>query len=87
MSSHFYKWLLGDKLEELLNVTELAGILKVSPWTIRAWCSQKYIPYFKLRGSVRFRASEVEKWLKGSQKPGRSLHRLGIEASMPATGN
>jgi excisionase family DNA binding protein len=68
-------------MEELLTVTELAGMLKVSPWTIRAWCSQKYIPYFKLRGSVRFRTSEIDQWLKKNSSPGRSLHRLKIEQS------
>lgn len=71
-------------MEELLTVEELAAILKVSPWTIRAWCSQKYVPYFKLRGSVRFRSGEIEAWLRKNQSQGRSLHRLKIERSEQA---
>ncbi len=66
---------------ELLTINEIAEKLKVSPWTIRSWCSQKYIPYFKLRGLVRFRADVVEKWLNKNSRQGRSLHRLRIEAS------
>lgn len=69
-------------MEELLTVKELAAKLKVSVWTLRAWSSQKYIPYFKLRGAVRFRESDVERWLKKSISIGRSLHRLRIEAAM-----
>jgi len=67
---------------ELLTVKELATQLKISPWTLRAWCSMKFIPYFKLRGSVRFRESEVEAWLKKNASPGRSRHRLAIEEAM-----
>lgn len=69
-------------MEELLTVKELAAKLKLSVWTLRAWCSQKYIPYFKLRGGVRFRESEIERWLKKNISQGRSLHRLRIEAKM-----
>jgi len=61
-------------MEELLTINELAKLLKASPWTIRTWCSQKYVPYFKLRGLVRFRASDIEKWLKKNLIPGRVHH-------------
>lgn len=73
-------------MEQLLTVNELAVILKVSPWTIRSWCSQRYIPYFKLGGAVRFRASELERWLKKNISPGRFLHRFRIEAAMRSRG-
>ncbi|MEI9478806.1 MAG: helix-turn-helix domain-containing protein [Deltaproteobacteria bacterium] len=69
-------------MEELLTIKEVAANLKVSPWTIRAWCSQKFIPYFKLRGAVRFREREVELWLKKNIGLGRSVRRLRIEAAM-----
>lgn len=64
---------------DLLTVPQLAQKLQVSKWTVYAWVSQKYIPYFKLRGLVRFRADAVEKWLLKNQSEGRSLHRLKIE--------
>ena len=66
----------------LLTVTELAAHLKISPWTIYGWVSKKFVPHFKLRGAVRFRAEEVEKWLRKNSVPGRSSHRLGIEEGM-----
>ncbi len=73
-------------MEELLTVQEVSELLKVSVWTIRTWCSQKYIPYFKLRGAVRFRESEVELWIKKNVSRGRSLHRLRIETAMVPEG-
>lgn len=69
-------------MEELLTVDEMAKLLKVSPWTIYGWCSQKYIPHLKLKNLVRFRAGDIEKWLKQNHQPGRSLHRLRIEAGI-----
>ena len=69
-------------MDEILTVDEVAQRLKVSPWTIRAWRSMGYIPCFKLRGVVRFRVSEIEKWLRKNERAGRSLHRLKIEEKM-----
>ena len=66
-------------MEALLNVEELAKHLKVSRWTIRAWCSKKYIPFFKLRGCVRFSPQEVTRWFIKNQSQGRSLTRLKVE--------
>ena len=73
-------------MEELLTIKELAAHLKVSPWTIRAWCSKRFVPYFKLRGLVRFRASEIDKWLRQNYRAGRSVYRLRIEAAMDSRG-
>ena len=39
-------------MDEILTVDEIAVRLKVSPWTIRAWRSMEYIPYFKLSEHV-----------------------------------
>ncbi len=69
-------------MQELLTINELAAKLKVSPWTIRAWCSKKFIPYFKLRGCVRFQEREIDLWLKKNISHGRSVYRLRIEAAM-----
>ena len=70
------------EVDEILTVDEIAARLKVSPWTIRAWRSMGYIPCFKLRGVIRFRMSEIEKWLRKNERAGRSLHRLKIEWKM-----
>ncbi len=69
---------------QLFTVEELAKQLKVSPWTIRAWCSKKYIPYFKLRGCVRFSPQEITRWFNRNQSLGRSLTRLKVEGQMPS---
>jgi excisionase family DNA binding protein len=69
-------------MEPLLKVHEVSELLKISVWTLRTWCSQKYIPYIKLHGAVRFRESEIDRWIKKNVSIGRSLHRLRIEAAM-----
>jgi excisionase family DNA binding protein len=74
------------EVEELLTIDELAGRLKVSPWTIRAWCGKSFVPFFKIRGLVRFRASEIDKWLRQNYRAGRSVYRLRIEAAMALKG-
>lgn len=51
--------------EKFLTANELAELLNVSVHTIRKWRKQQKIPYYKLRGSLRFRVSEILTKLKG----------------------
>jgi len=52
--------------EELLTTTELCKWLKVTRSTIWKW-RQKGMPSMGERGSLRFKASEVENWLREKQ--------------------
>lgn len=47
----------------LLTYEELATHLGLSPNTLRIWAMNRKIPFIKLGRAVRFRASDVEKWL------------------------
>lgn len=49
--------------ERLLTVDEVAGLLKMSPSTIRDWVYKGKIPSLKVNGAVRFNATAIERWI------------------------
>jgi excisionase family DNA binding protein len=56
-------------LEKLLNPSQLAEILGVSPGTIYSWKSRGVdIPYVKIEGTVRFREKAVMDWLEEKER-------------------
>ena len=48
--------------EKLLDVKEVAMIIKVSAATIRKWVFIGYIPYKKIGRAIRFSAAEIQGW-------------------------
>jgi excisionase family DNA binding protein len=52
-------------MEIYLTIEEAAAYLKLAPQTIRKYVLNKTIPYRKVQKSVRFRVSEIEKWIDG----------------------
>jgi excisionase family DNA binding protein len=59
-------------IEPLIDVFDAAKILGVHVSTIYAWIHQGKIPYIKLLNkSVRFRSSELEKWISEQSCPVR----------------
>jgi len=52
-------------MEGYLNIEELAAMLKISEQTIRRYVLNKTIPFHKIGKAVRFRPSEIEKWIDG----------------------
>lgn len=46
---------------ELLSVKQVAQMLGVSPWTIRAWLSQGKMRRTKVGGRTMIRSSELQK--------------------------
>jgi excisionase family DNA binding protein len=51
--------------ETYLTIEEVAGYLKLAQQTIRKYVLNKRIPYRKVQKSVRFRLSEIERWIDG----------------------
>jgi excisionase family DNA binding protein len=69
--------------EPLLTARQVADLLGMSPATILDWHEAGRIPSFKLpTGPVRFRASELERWIEGC-RVGQSLVTLDAD---PAAG-
>jgi len=67
---------LDRSSERLLNVREASAALGLSPWTIRAWISQRRIPYLKLGKAVRIDPLELAKYLNRCKVPPREEEGL-----------
>jgi len=52
-------------MEVYLTIEELAVMLKLSEQTIRRYVLNRVIPYRKIRTAIRFRLSEIERWIDG----------------------
>lgn len=51
-------------MKVLLTIDEAAEYLSIRPWTLRAWVSQKRIPYIKLGRLVRFELKSLEQFIR-----------------------
>jgi excisionase family DNA binding protein len=56
---------MEDDMEVYLTIEELAAMLKLAEQTIRRYVLNRVIPYHKIRTAIRFRLSEIEKWIDG----------------------
>jgi len=52
-------------METYMTIEELADYLKLAEQTIRRWVLNREIPYHKIKKVIRFRVSEIEKWIDG----------------------
>ena len=66
-------------MEKLLKVEELGEIIQVSPSTIYHWTQAEFIPHYKLPKGVRFKVSEVERWLLKKAIRGRINYRIKVD--------
>jgi excisionase family DNA binding protein len=55
----------GGGVETYLTIAELADYIKLSEQTVRRYVLNKTVPYHKIHKAVRFRVSEIEKWIDG----------------------
>jgi excisionase family DNA binding protein len=51
-------------MEKLLRPEELSEMLGIQLSTIYNWTHYKKIPFVKVGGCVRFKPSDIEKWLE-----------------------
>jgi len=49
---------------EILTIKEVAELLKISQSSVRRLQSDRYIPFMKIGGSVRFSKSDIIDYLK-----------------------
>lgn len=57
------------ELRRLLDSSELAELLGVTPRHIRRLVTERRIPYVKWGHFLRFDPDEVERWLRGASVP------------------
>jgi len=65
-------------MEKLLTVEEIAEYLKLRPSTIYQWTHQGFIPHIKLGSRVRFRVSQIERWLESRATKGKANRRVDV---------
>jgi excisionase family DNA binding protein len=51
-------------METYLTIEELAAALKLAAQTIRRYVLKREIPYHKIKKVIRFKPSEVERWIE-----------------------
>jgi excisionase family DNA binding protein len=55
-------------METYLTIEELASHLKLAVQTIRRYVLNREIPFCKIKKVIRFRLSDIEKWIAGGAK-------------------
>ena len=73
---------LGAVVETYLTIDELAGYLKLAEQTVRRWVLNREIPFHKIHKVIRFRVSEIEKWIDGGGVNNTSTENDGIEGGL-----
>jgi excisionase family DNA binding protein len=65
-------WQLGFEsvTDEILTVSEVAGLLKVAEKTVYTMAQQGELPAFKVRGQWRFRRTDLEAWIDAKTRGG-----------------
>ncbi len=62
-------------MEKLLTTRQVGELLAVSCSQVYKWVHYGYVPYIKLGHSVRFRESDLSKWLKKRERKGRVRYK------------
>jgi len=65
-------------VSNLLNAIEMAALLNVPVSTIYKWTHEGFIPHVKLGRLVRFRATDVERWVEKRAVAGRLKRRVEL---------
>lgn len=55
-------------MEKLLAPEDICEILGIEKSTLYAWTSRGLIPFIKVNGLLRFRESELLRWLKSKER-------------------
>jgi excisionase family DNA binding protein len=69
-------------METYLTVEEVAAAVKLSLQTIRRYVLKKEIPYHKINRVVRFKPSEIERWIEKWDKKTSADVRGRIEGDL-----
>ncbi len=63
-------------MEKLLTVPQVCAFLQVKRGLIYKWVHYGFVPHIKLGRSVRFKQSDLEKWVNEKVKKGRKGYKL-----------
>ena len=65
-------------MTKLLTKDEVAEMLGVKPSTIYQWTHEGFIPYVKIKNLVRFRQSDIDKWIEDRANNGRKTRKVEV---------
>ncbi len=65
-------------MEKLLTIQDVCSLLQVSRSAVYEWTHIEYIPYYKFPNGVRFKESEIERWLSKKRMHGRIQYKIEI---------
>jgi excisionase family DNA binding protein len=60
-------------METYFTTEELAAYLKVAEQSIRRWVLNNEVPYHRIHNVIRFRLSEIERWVDGHTEKAPAL--------------
>jgi len=52
-----------EQMDRLLDVKQVSEMLSIKQSTLRAWILQRRIPFVHLNRLVRFKESDLRKWI------------------------
>ena len=55
---------IHNRIEQLIDIDDLCTILKLKRSYVYLLTHERKIPHYKLQGHLRFRLSDIEKWLE-----------------------
>lgn len=73
-------------MEELLDINDVERITKIKKATLRRYVLLKQIPYYKVIKAIRFKASEIDEWVKNNGNL-KKLEGEPLQEELPFTGN
>ncbi len=51
-----------------LTMDDVARLLHLAPRTVYNWTVDKKVPFYKIRGSIRFKRSDLETWIEKGKR-------------------
>ncbi|OGW81234.1 MAG: hypothetical protein A3G33_06010 [Omnitrophica bacterium RIFCSPLOWO2_12_FULL_44_17] len=70
-------------MDELWTAEEASQYLRVHKETIYRWVTRRQMPFIKLPHGIRFRRSDIDRWLAKRSSLGRPVRKgLYLEANL-----
>jgi excisionase family DNA binding protein len=67
-------------MEKLLTVQQVSDLMQISRSLVYKWIHYDFVPYVKIGNIVRFKESELNRWLKNKEHKGRVKYRVDTAA-------
>jgi len=69
-------------MDKLLTIDQVCDLLQVSKSLVYKWVHCQFIPHIKIGSLVRFKESEIIRWIKLREKRGRNNYKIDVDELM-----